>query len=322
MDGAATLVDGSLLQRELDALRLAQEPDGSVFAGAWRSRVQRARRVWSDCNAFVTALVSEVLEPLAHRPDVATMLGGARAFLRRCSATHSQDHCSFWSIDDPRFRASPDLDDTALVRGVLWDGSSSGDATAEALRIFAPYRATRGTPLAAPSGWARNFPGMFGTWMHDGRCVIDLTVNANVLAYLYRVNADIPGMIEAESALGTILAQDHDLEARSPYYRSRALVLWRCALALRAGARISEALRSRLRAEIAQPAQTAGQPAVWLAACAAAGIEPPAALRKAFRSSVAAGWPELRVCSDLVGRTAWSSGSLPTALAAAHLSST
>jgi hypothetical protein len=278
--------------------------------------------VWSDCNAFVTALISQVLAPLADRSDVATMLGAARAFLRRCGSTHSLDHCTFWSVDDPRFRANPDLDDTALVRSALWDGTPSGNAAVEALRLFAPYRATRGTPLAAPSAWARSFPGMFATWMHEGRCIIDIAVNANVLAYLHSIDADIPGVTDAESALRTILADDADLEARSPYYRSCALVLWRCALALRAGARIGDALRCRLRAEITARAARADLGAdvlVWLAACAAAGVQPPRGLGDAIPAAPAAGWSDLRVCTDLPGLTVWNSRDLTTALRAARL---
>lgn len=286
-----------------------QEPDGSRFAGAWSARVQRGAQQWIDCNAFATALVVDALASTPAAATFAPCIAAAQTFLRRCAVADQPGSFAFWSAGDPAYRAGADLDDTALIRGILRDRSAGHDDPLEALRLFGPHRITRGTPLAATSRWAARFPGLFGTWMDGGVAIVDLAVNANVVGYLRSIGAEIPGVAEAEGALCQVLDQAPHLERYAPYYPSRALILWRCAVAMRAGARIGTSLRRRLRAEVAgdcAPTDTR----LLEAALVAVGI-PPVAHRTVAPA-------DILVCSDLTGRIRWSSRALAVALDAAH----
>jgi hypothetical protein len=197
---------------DLDAVVGAQRP-----SGAFGSTIVRLNTPVEgiDENAFVTV---QVLRALAGEDAPIWRASADRAisFLERCEI--APDAYGFWPLDAwpawmPRF--GPDVDDTALIAGVLVElGRLQPD---QLLRVAATLSSARVRQVERlRPGWINC--GAFGTWV-DGPPIVDCAINANVAGFLagvgwhgqfgYRdaVRTVVDGIAwaaESEARLGTL----------------------------------------------------------------------------------------------------------------------
>lgn len=144
----------------------------------------------SDHTCFVTASVALLLDPTRHRGALSRALD----FIERCETVDQTGGFCFYPPRGatPRLvpELPPDADDTALAwLALLHGGRRDETAAAEAFANVLVPAVRAFVPGHAPP-WVR--PYAVGTWLTEmgRRNPIDLTVNANVVAWAYRIGLE------------------------------------------------------------------------------------------------------------------------------------
>lgn len=224
---------------------------GSLFdqcaSGAFPSEVEGL----CDETCFVTASVSLLLDRRRH----AEALARALDFVEMCECPDMPGAFAFYpaSHGTPRLVEGlpPDADDTALAWLALLHGGRRDEASAKAAfeRIIAP--ASRRLVSGTMPPWVR--PYAVRTWLGDAGPdnPVDLVVNANVVAWAYRIGLDRHPA--CEGAVTSLLAAarrpyDPRVFARqlAPYYADIAELWFGVRRAIAHGARRLEPMLSWL----------------------------------------------------------------------------
>jgi hypothetical protein len=302
---------------------------------------------WNVFNTASTLLLLQELEVQSAFHDAAfsaisikALCSNAKRFLRSASLQTPRDSYGFWPFPADDLCAEPDLDDTALALLALQDRSiidtdlnqavlTKNEKVADlAWRLFAPYRFSSGMPLATASRWAAAFPGIFLTWMKtDGPVVIDAVVIAHVCRLLLKADLfDFPGLSPSLKMLATILNESLSakrtipIEQLSPYYRSRTRFLYACAQLPPVTAeamQVREAVKNYFIEQETGNAPESINDLLWIVSAQhSCGLPRSLSILNSIAAAQQAdgGWPEISLCTDLLGHWRWTSRSLSTAL--------
>lgn len=210
-----------------------------------------------DENAFVTALVVDLLMNLASNPEVAHAIERGLDFLLRCERPGRPGAFSFYPPHaHPTWigEALPaDADDTALIslahfRAGRWQRS---DLRRQVRHVLGRYRVER-QPAGAP--WFRS--GVYPTWLDASRLPnpIDVCVNLNIAVLIAESKAGPPhghgGIMEmVAAALDWVGDSPERAMAIMPYYPHPAELGYALERAAAAGIREAASLLERFRAQ-------------------------------------------------------------------------
>ncbi len=210
-----------------------------------------------DENAFVTAVVVDLLGEVAPNPESAKARQRGLDFLLRCERPGRPGAFSFYpSYAHPAWIGEvlpADADDTALIslalfRAGRWRRSDLRRVVREALGRYRVEERPRGAP------WFR--AGVYPTWLDAGRLhnPIDVCVNLNAAALIQESGVGSRhghgGILEmVDAALDWVGDSPERARAITPYYPHPAELGYALERAVAAGVRGTVGLLRRLRAQ-------------------------------------------------------------------------
>jgi hypothetical protein len=229
---------------------------GQAPSGAFISIVELRSGPVRDENAFVTALVLELIATSEPLPGLADARERALDFLERCERAPPWGGFAFYPADaQPRWLREPlpaDVDDTALCSLALYRGGRWPQSRLrhQVLAVLDRYRLEQ-----KPAGAEWFQTGVYPTWLNAKRLrnPIDVCANVNVATLLQASglgesrSRGIVHMVEA--ALDWVADRRERMQAIMPYYSHPAELGHALRRAVSAGVSGAEDLLTRFGAQ-------------------------------------------------------------------------